>query len=45
MTQQGATRLRNKGYSSRFLVNGEGVKHYVGKDVDHEVEEITLDEE
>lgn len=43
MNQHGAIELRNKGDSSTFLVNGQRVKHYIGKNVDCEVEKITLD--
>lgn len=45
MTQHGAVELRKKYDSSIFLVNGQRVKHYVSKDVDREVEDITQDEE
>lgn len=45
MTQHGAVELRNKGDSFTFFVNGKRVKYYMGKDVDREVEVITLDEE
>ncbi|XP_015162184.1 uncharacterized protein [Solanum tuberosum] len=45
MTQHGVVELRNKDKSSTFLVNGQRVKHYFDKDVDHELEALTLNDE
>ncbi|KAK4717909.1 hypothetical protein R3W88_016247 [Solanum pinnatisectum] len=45
MTQHGAVELRNKDKSSTFLVNGQRFKHYLGKDVDRELEALTLNDE
>lgn len=45
MTQYVAVELRNNEYSTTILVNNKRVKHYFGKDVDREVEALTLDDE
>ena len=45
MTQHGVVEFRSKYKSSTFLVNGQEVNHYFEKDVGHELEALTLDDE
>ncbi|XP_055835231.1 uncharacterized protein LOC129903711 [Solanum dulcamara] len=45
VTSHGAVELWNAMKTSTFLVNGQRVKHYFGKDVNHEKETIELENE
>lgn len=42
MTQHGVVELSSKDKSSKFLVSGQWVKHYFRKNINREVEALTI---